>query len=1257
MSQVQWITPAGNLGTIPELEYYQFPLDAYDQSGGSIVFSKIAGKLPLGIQLNVAAGQLQGIPISELGADQNVDYRFTIRAKNTATGEIADRTFGLTVTNITPPIIVNKVVPERYLGLYLDGTEVNLQLSAVESTPHAELVWSLKSGEIPPGLTLTNTGLISGYIRPVPAVGPGSMPGWDRTSWDLLDWEFDLKAVSKQFTFTIQVTDGVNYDTATYRLQVFPRSALTIDNNTLPIDTTTFLGGGGLTVDYGNKHNPIILTTQDDLVEVRQGSYFSFQIQAIDIDDDVIYYSVPVAATGAFDEQEIIGDSIPYIVASPIGANLYAGISSITDSGTVSTYKSGDFVTLLNDNNVWTDYQITTWATIELISTTKNIIASPGDFIYQQSANANATVNSVVTTTSGNLSIQGTAYTIEIGEYLTQPSTGANITVTNIYSAANLTLSSAISVDVGSTIGQIGNQVSATILANVESQNSVTLTINYGNFNLGNGNLIINGETTTAIPLSVTTISDTVNIGGIYNSLVDFTIGSGNLAINGTNIAAYPAGSTLTSKSTVGVSYTSTNTFKFNNPYAVISISGDTTANAYPSKLISIGVSNYATSVEGTIGFDEGKFDQGALTLPGSITMVNDTGWMIGTLPTQAENEKTYQFEVVAYKRDDPSYRDSQLYTLTVLGDLNNRIIWNTPSDIGTIQNGKISDLYISAVSTKGKQLQYRLKTGVLNRLPQGLSISDRGFIVGRVSFEVFSLDSGTTTIDNRTTTFDNTYTFTVIASDRDNTVVSSKTFTLTVIVANVQPYENLYLKALPSIDQRTTFTNLMQDTSIFPPDLIYRNDDPNFGLADDLRFLFLPGLEATQLSDYANAIANNHFKKTILLGDVKTARALDSNFNVKYEVVYLEVIDTESNSLGQGNELQYQDLSGLIQNPYLDTDGAYTVMRTNAFNNMEADILDNINYANKGALPDWMTSRQSNNRVLGFTRAVVLAYTVPGASELIAYRLKEEDFKFNQFDFTVDRYQLDNIYSKNYDIVNQKFISAEETTFDRYPGLSSIFTDVGYVDYALNTPYEEIHKKSLAYIRSRGGLDGVKNFRDGEYLVFAQQEFTELGSGIAEYNKGWTNVQTIWDEVPWDYDVTVYDLVNPVEWDQAEYVPGYNEHNLDSSVPNSRAGVWQINISSDDIVTLSFVRSVNYYDKLFVKNGFTYGRVNIYYDPIIKDNNLLPRYSIIPEVINIDTATIFDSNGTRFLSNRDSYVVPEQGDKYIKFAKSGVFK
>ena len=46
-----WLTPAGDLGIIPEGEYFQIALDAYDTSGGTLTYTKLSGTLPPGLQV------------------------------------------------------------------------------------------------------------------------------------------------------------------------------------------------------------------------------------------------------------------------------------------------------------------------------------------------------------------------------------------------------------------------------------------------------------------------------------------------------------------------------------------------------------------------------------------------------------------------------------------------------------------------------------------------------------------------------------------------------------------------------------------------------------------------------------------------------------------------------------------------------------------------------------------------------------------------------------------------------------------------------------------------------------------------------------------------------------------------------------------------------------------------------------------------------------------------------------------------------
>ena len=107
--------------------------------------------------------------------------------------------------------------------------------------------------------------------------------------------------------------------------------------------------------------------------------------------------------------------------------------------------------------------------------------------------------------------------------------------------------------------------------------------------------------------------------------------------------------------------------------------------------------------------------------------------------------------------------------------------------------------------------------------------------------------------------------------------------------------------------------------------------------------------------------------------------------------------------------------------------------------------------------------------------------------------------------------------------------------------------------------------------------------------------------------------------------------------------------------VANQRAAIWQINIAGDSTVTLSLVRGISPYETLRVRNGFTHGATDIYFDPLIKSGSTVPNYSVIPQQINTNN-TRFDGGGTKFLDFRDSYVIPEQGNSYVVFPHQNVF-
>jgi hypothetical protein len=78
----------------------------------------------------------------------------------------------------------------------------------------------------------------------------------------------------------------------------------------------------------------------------------------------------------------------------------------------------------------------------------------------------------------------------------------------------------------------------------------------------------------------------------------------------------------------------------------------------------------------------------------------------------------------------------------------------------------------------------------------------------------------------------------------------------------------------------------------------------------------------------------------------------------------------------------------------------------------MEKRITAGVGYENRSILPEWMTSRQPDGKVLGFTRALVLCYAVPGKSAEIAFRVNQVVDQFKLVDFTIDRYEWDSVLS-----------------------------------------------------------------------------------------------------------------------------------------------------------------------------------------------------------------------------------------------------
>jgi len=465
------------------------------------------------------------------------------------------------------------------------------------------------------------------------------------------------------------------------------------------------------------------------------------------------------------------------------------------------------------------------------------------------------------------------------------------------------------------------------------------------------------------------------------------------------------------------------------------------------------------------------------LRLPPGTTIDPVTGWLYGYLPNLGVTQVTFDFGIYVRKTYNTKYRsDPYYFSLTLVGAVNTDVIWLTAPDLGSIINGSTSTLSVVAVNTLGgRTLQYRLlpgsypvpNIGVYNKLPQGLALLSSGEIAGRVSFNTFALDLGTTTFDRATTNFDSVYTFTVNAYSQDGVISVDRTFTITVIREYNEPYENLYIKCMPPQSNRDLINQLILNQDIIPIDLVYRADDPNFGVARNVVYNHAYGLTAATYADYVSSLNINHYWKNLVLGSIKTAQALDDAGRVLYEVVYSQVIDDLVNSAGSS-------VSKSVTLPYpvtLPDDSVVTTVYPNSLINMRDQVIDTVGQISK-LLPRWMLSKQTNGQVLGFTPAWVIAYCKPGRSGQVAYNIAQQyGEKLNLVDFEVDRYEQDRLLTKNWNPDTGAWTPAPAaTTFDLQ--LHYEITAVGNYYYA---PYA-VGDTILILGSQVGGQDGLNN-------------------------------------------------------------------------------------------------------------------------------------------------------------------------------------
>jgi hypothetical protein len=423
---------------------------------------------------------------------------------------------------------------------------------------------------------------------------------------------------------------------------------------------------------------------------------------------------------------------------------------------------------------------------------------------------------------------------------------------------------------------------------------------------------------------------------------------------------------------------------------------------------------------------------------PNGLELDVDTGFLHGTLSNIGLTEREYNFSVTVYKKENVLSSNTFNFKIKIVGDVNVGVTWNTDTNLGTINNGDISAFNIDATSLVGTSLKYRLKSGgSYNKLPQGLSISPYGNIIGRVSYQMFGLidynitsDSDTTIdtnlintdvngvntiiLDGGNTTVDSKFTFTVEAYSANLQISTFKTFDIEVNRKYNVPTHDLHIDALISQSDRVTIDSLLQNQDIIKEELLYRSDDPYYGVSSNVTYVHAYGLSPETMKTYAESLEHNHYNKRLVLGEVKTAQALNAVGDILYEVVYSDIIDNMKTIP--------QSVSTIFGDVY-----------PNSLDNMRNRVIDKTGQVST-ELPTWMLSKQPNGNILGFTTAWVIAYTLPGQSNSVAYNISRKfGNTLNKINFVADRYTLQAQFTQNWDAEDQRWYPTDITSFDIY--------------------------------------------------------------------------------------------------------------------------------------------------------------------------------------------------------------------------------
>lgn len=275
-----WTKPSGTtLVTTNEEETISIGLPL--ANGISPTIEIIAGALPPG--LRIYQNNIIGTPKQ---VERKTTFTFVLRA--TVGTDIHDRTYKIIIDGPDDPLwkttegrlpVGNSPINNRYF--ILDNEIIDFQLVATDvDLPEDKSLefWIEKGdGELPPGISLSNTGKLTGVVEPLLALDKKSAQGaYDTSNYDMYLHDFSNKSslyfqgqlipnyvynppkkLNRHYDFKVSVSDGLAIVKRNFTIYVVGEDFLRADNIVVQVGTGVF------TADNTYIRTPVWITPSD----------------------------------------------------------------------------------------------------------------------------------------------------------------------------------------------------------------------------------------------------------------------------------------------------------------------------------------------------------------------------------------------------------------------------------------------------------------------------------------------------------------------------------------------------------------------------------------------------------------------------------------------------------------------------------------------------------------------------------------------------------------------------------------------------------------------------------------------------------------------------------------------------------------------------------------------------------------------------------------------------------------------------------